>query len=250
MPTATRRSDRSCPRRRACGGLSRLAPRDPGRASAPHTATAAVRSPPAPPRSPRRTARPHRLSTGIPPAPQPPGLAQRRADPRGRWAASSVRRDGVADPLRASASRDGAHGRMPVDAADRLARGGEEVAEDDVAAQMRRRDHDGNESRRQLLAADLQRAPDPADLRRAVERGADFVVDDGRAESAEPAQMAGRSRSSTPAAGCGFRRRFRPPGSQRRRRHFSDGAPVKRTVRTPASDSASRTSVEPVKSSP
>src|SRR5690348_7094869 len=84
---------------------------------------------------------------------------------------------------------------MAVDAVDLLAGRREEAAEGDVTLEMRRRDDDRNERRRQSVAADLERAADRADLRRAVEGRAGLVVDDRCAEAAEPAKKSRQLRA-------------------------------------------------------
>jgi hypothetical protein len=151
--------------------------------------------------------------------------------------------------------RDGMmhHRGMTIDAVDSAAAFGKKIREEHVAPKMRRRDDDRNDAAIEKYPVRFRGRG-----RCCRSRGALSNVEhtlcriDGRAEFLEERRMRPADfPTSTADRGCGFRRRYRGRGNPgKRARCFSSGTPKKRTVKIPFVARASRTSVEPVKSSP
>ena len=78
-----------------------------------------------------------------------------------------------------------AHGGVTIEAVGIGSDAREEVAEGLVAAQIGRAYDNGGPDRSEHVEADVEGSSDGADLRRAIESGADFVLIDGRAEVLE-----------------------------------------------------------------
>ncbi len=86
------------------------------------------------------------------------------------------------------------HRRMTVDAIDLAPCGREEIAEDQKPAQVRRSHAYGNRLGCEYFAANFQRAPDAATVRRRVESGTDLVVNDRRREVPHAGEDGGQVR--------------------------------------------------------
>lgn len=85
-----------------------------------------------------------------------------------------------------------AHVGVTVDTEDLTAIGGEEIAEDDPAAEVRRADDDRGRLLLEDLEAEFDGATDGADGGRAIEGGADLVVIDGGAEGLDALEDGGK----------------------------------------------------------
>ncbi len=84
------------------------------------------------------------------------------------------------------------HRRMAVDAIDLASRSGEEMAEEEKPAKVRRAYADGNRLCSEDFPADLKRPPDAAAVRRRIEGGTDFVVHDPRSQFAHASEDRGQ----------------------------------------------------------
>lgn len=144
-----------------------------------------------------------------------------------------------------------AHHGMPVYPIVLVLIGREEVPEGGVALQLRSADDQRDTLLRKYLAADLDRPANAADRWAGIESRADLVVADRWRRAPSTRKIRGRRLASI-QAGVSLRLvPARPMARQSAKRDSAaSGTRVSSTVGTPPSDSASITSVEPVRSSP
>jgi len=143
------------------------------------------------------------------------------------------------------------HRRVVVDAIDFFSRGSEELAEDDKSPQMWGADNDRYSHGGEYVTADLQGAADAAAVRRGIEGGTDLVMNGPGAEFAH-AREDGRQMRRHPLRRARPRIAAKPMAWQcaKRASCAGVGSARKSTLGTPLVASCSRTSVDPVKSSP